>query len=278
MKCLQQATGPGACLQPCASLSTGRVSHCSCCWPSSWGSCIVLLLSSAVTLLPAKSFRMWISWSCNCLFGCSYSAASLKWRHGAWPEATAGTPGAPQGWSGLCQAVTKPVNISGSRFPCSKTGMLKPLCLARSKFLSLCSDHSTCKVPYRAQSAHQAAGPRGCPEPHSCKASLSVVALPTSWQCCAVGGEALKEWGEREGWSQEEKWRCGSELRVLAVSGLASPASKPYHCLLPSLHLPCWHFPLISCQHCLADLCSTSYPPSGLGGLLPHYGNRLVHQ
>lgn len=54
---------------------------------------------------------------------------------------------------------------------------------------------------------------------------------------------------------------------MLAVSGLASPASKPYRCLLPSLHLACQHFPLISCQHCLADLCSTSYPPSGLGGL-----------
>lgn len=72
---------------------------CGCGWPSScsnedWAlvSCwSFFLLSYALTLLPAKSFRMWISWACICLFGCPRSAARLKWRHQAWSEGTART-------------------------------------------------------------------------------------------------------------------------------------------------------------------------------------------
>lgn len=54
----------------------------------------------------------------------------------------------------------------------------------------------------------------------------------------------------------------------------------PLQCLLLSLPLAWQRFPLISCQHCWGGLCSTSYPPSGLGGLqggTPHSGN-TVHQ
>uniref|UniRef100_A0A8U7N1V5 Sesquipedalian n=1 Tax=Corvus moneduloides TaxID=1196302 RepID=A0A8U7N1V5_CORMO len=81
----------------------------------------------------------------------------------------------------------------------------------------LCSDHSPCKVPYRAPSARRAACPRGRAEAHSCTASLSVVALPSSWQRCTVGGEALQEREEeRAGLRRKSKgvgvsygcWQC----------------------------------------------------------------------
>lgn len=265
MKCLWQVTGPGTCLQPCASLTTGHVSHCSCCWPNSWGFCIVSLLSSALIFLSAKSFRMWISWSCNYLFVCSYSAASLKWRQRTWPEATARIPGAPQSWSGLCQVVTKPANISGSRFPCSWTGMLKPLCLGRSKFLSLCLDHSPCKVPYRAQPAPRAACPRGCAEPHSCRAS----------QCCGFAQllAVLHSWRRGFEGVGRERGLVSGEVKVwewvMGVGSVWACLSSTKAISLPSIKLSsaCWHFSLISCQHCLADLRSTSHPPSGLGRL-----------
>lgn len=51
------------------------VSHPGCGWPSSQGNkdwalaLSFFLLSSALTLLPAKSLRMWISGVCICLFG-----------------------------------------------------------------------------------------------------------------------------------------------------------------------------------------------------------------
>lgn len=80
--------------------------------------------------------------------------------------------------------------------------MLEPLCLARGEFLNLCADCSSCKVPYRAQPARWAACPRWHLELCSCRASLTVVALPSSWQSCALGGEALEKQGGGGGWPQ----------------------------------------------------------------------------
>lgn len=48
-------------------------------------------------------------------------------------------------------------------------------------------------------------------------------------------------------------WACLSSIKAISL-----PSTKSASGLLALL---------ILCQHCLADLCSTSYPPSRLGGM-----------
>lgn len=102
--------------------------------------------------------------------------------------------------------------------------MLKPCCLGRRKFLSLCLDHSRCKAPYRAQSAHWAACPTGSLEPHSCRASLGVAALPSS-------GSAVQ--------LEERLWRSGEGERT-GLRGRREGVGVSYGCW-QCLGLPLQH-------------------------------------